>query len=87
MSTRTLWYAVNKGLVNEEVPLQKLDASEALIKVKAIAYNPTDFEHLDFGIAQNAGLGCDFSGDVAEVGSSASLVKVGDQVSGMVLWQ
>lgn len=84
MSTRTLWYAVNKELVKKQVPVPTLDAGEVLVKVKAIAFNPTDYKHLDLGIAQNSGLGCDFSGDIAEVGSGVSLVKVGDTVSGMI---
>ncbi|PRT55401.1 hypothetical protein B9G98_03021 [Wickerhamiella sorbophila] len=81
MSTRPQWYAVNKQLVKKEVPIPTLAADEALIKVKAIAFNPTDFKHVDFEIAKNSGVGCDFAGDVLEIGSAVTNVKVGESVA------
>lgn len=84
MSTRPLWFASNKELVKKEVPKPTLGPKDVLIKTKAIAFNPTDYKHLDYGIASNSGLGCDFAGDVVEVGTDVTLVKVGDTVSGVV---
>jgi len=35
------------GLVKEDVPIPAISPDEILVKVKAVALNPTDFKHLD----------------------------------------
>jgi NADPH:quinone reductase-like Zn-dependent oxidoreductase len=50
-------------------PAPKLRDDYLLVKVKAVALNPTDWKHAAFGLAAEDGLlGCDFSGIVEEVG-------------------
>jgi len=63
----------------------KLEANEILIKVSAIALNPTDWKSLQ---RVPAGLvsGCDFCGNVVALGQEASsgLIKIDDKVAGFV---
>lgn len=52
-----------------------------LVKVIAIALNPTDWKHVDYGDAST--VGCDFSGIIHEVGASVTDYKKGDRVFSM----
>ncbi|MBE3049565.1 alcohol dehydrogenase catalytic domain-containing protein, partial [Candidatus Bathyarchaeota archaeon] len=65
-----------------EVPKPTISAKEILVKVKAVALNPTDFKHLDVISPPGSIIGCDFAGEVVEVGADASGWKVGDRVAG-----
>lgn len=64
--------------------------SEVLVKVKASSVNPVDWKirqgklKIITGVDFPKILGADFSGEVAEVGSSVKKYKKGDQVYGMV---
>ncbi|KAI0854684.1 GroES-like protein [Xylaria cubensis] len=86
MTTKAL-VLVEKGKVAiEEVPLPKLRDDYVLVKVNAVGINPTDWKHIDFGIA-NAGsrIGCDYAGIVEAVGSRvAKPFNKGDRISGVV---
>jgi len=57
-----------------------------LVKIKAIALNPTDWKHVDYYLKTGDSIGCDFAGDIVELGSEAKDkgFKVGDAVSGFV---
>ncbi|KAH6866088.1 chaperonin 10-like protein [Thelonectria olida] len=66
------------------VSLPKLRPDYLLIRTTAIAVNPADWKHLEYG-AGLAGttVGCDYAGVVEEVGSDLSKpFKKGDRVSG-----
>ncbi|EJT99391.1 GroES-like protein [Dacryopinax primogenitus] len=67
-------------------PLPVLDATGILVKIKAVALNPTDWKHLDRMLEPSQSMGSDFAGDVVAVGESAvgKGVKVGDAVAGYV---
>lgn len=51
-------------------PLPVLQDDEILVRVRCVAINPVDAKVLDMGPIIGATLGCEFSGDVAKVGSS-----------------
>lgn len=56
---------------------------ELLVKVVAVALNPTDYKHLGYGITTRATVGCDFAGVVEEVYAADSAFKKGDRVWAM----
>jgi len=54
-----------------------------LVKVHAIALNPTDWKHVDYLASPGAHVGCDYAGEVLEVGSAVTKpFKKGDRVAG-----
>lgn len=69
----------------EEVPLPKLRDHHLLVKTKAVSINPTDFKSVDNEEEQTIGtkVGCDFAGEVVEVGHGVTNFKVGDRIAGM----
>lgn len=68
-----------------DVPKPTISSNELLIKVHATALNPIDFKFVDFIAPSGSKLGCDFAGEIAEVGNAASSSwKVGDRVAGFV---
>lgn len=67
----------------QSVPLPKLRDDYVLVKVAAVALNPTDWKHIDYLSTPNATVGCDFAGTVEEVGSKVSKSwKKGDRIAG-----
>ncbi|CAF1649675.1 unnamed protein product, partial [Adineta ricciae] len=76
----------NKKLVVEEFDLPKYGPKELLIKVTHVAQNPTDWKHVHFDLAKPGSIvGCDFAGEVVEVGSEAvGNYKKGERVAGCV---
>jgi NADPH:quinone reductase-like Zn-dependent oxidoreductase len=54
-----------------------------LVKVKAVALNPTDFKAIDNGYSVGAKVGCDYSGVVEQVGNYVTRFKAGDRVAGL----
>jgi NADPH:quinone reductase-like Zn-dependent oxidoreductase len=56
-----------------------------LVKIKAVALNPTDWKHVDFLTSNGARIGCDYAGVVEEAGSKVTKgLKKGDRVTGFV---
>lgn len=69
----------------KEVPIPSISENEILVKVRAVALNPTDFKHIDVISPPGSIVGCDYAGEVFKVGSSASKTwKIGDRVAGAV---
>lgn len=67
----------------QSVPVPRLRDDYVLVKVEAIALNPTDWKHIDYLAAPGATVGCDFAGIVEEVGKSVSKSwKKGDRIAG-----
>jgi len=67
----------------EEAPVPKLRDDYILVKVHAIAINPTDWKHVDYLADPGARVGCDYAGVVEEVGSAVKKeFKKGDRVAG-----
>lgn len=73
------------GSARDDVPIPKISPNEILVKVKAVALNPTDFKHLDAISPPNSIIGCDYAGVVHEVGNAVKAKwSVGDRVAGAV---
>jgi NADPH:quinone reductase-like Zn-dependent oxidoreductase len=72
-----------KASVLTDAVAPKPSSSELLVKVAAVALNPTDWKHVDAGPPSTAG--CDFAGVVVEVGYAVTQpFEVGDRVWGSV---
>ncbi|KAH7869401.1 chaperonin 10-like protein [Lentinula edodes] len=63
--------------------VKNLPEDQLIIRVRAVALNPTDWKHGigEWGAAGTI-LGCDSAGDVVKVGSAVKHLKVGDRVAG-----
>ncbi|KAK4055170.1 Zinc-binding oxidoreductase alcohol dehydrogenase [Microbotryomycetes sp. JL201] len=68
----------------QSIAVPSISDRDVLVKIKAVALNPTDWKHRDFVGIPNSVLGCDFAGEVVEKGSSVSNVAIGDRVAGFV---
>lgn len=69
----------------QEIPIPKLRDDYVLVKVKAVALNPTDWKHIAFLSPPGAKAGCDYAGTVEEVGSAVTAsFKKGDRIAGFV---
>ncbi|KAJ6789977.1 hypothetical protein PWT90_02933 [Aphanocladium album] len=67
------------------IPKPKPRAGWVLVRVRAVAVNPTDIKHVDFGGAEaGARVGCDFAGEVEEVGEGVASFTRGDRIAGLV---
>jgi NADPH:quinone reductase-like Zn-dependent oxidoreductase len=67
------------------IPLPKLRPTHLLIKVEAVALNPTDWKHTSYGLGAQpfSIVGCDYAGKVIEIGFDVTKpFKVGDKVYG-----
>ena len=63
--------------------LPTLRPAYILVKTHAVALNPTDWKHIDYMATPGALVGCDFSGEVIEVGPAVTKSwKKGDRVAG-----
>ncbi len=73
-----------KASVISDRPIPELRPNYVLVKVKAVALNPTDWKHIA-GLNQPGLLcGCDYAGTVEKVGSGVSKQwKEGDRICGM----
>lgn len=73
------------GRVQDDVPVPKISPDEILVKVRAVALNPTDFKHLDSISPPHSIIGCDYAGVVHQVGSAVKgKWNIGDRVAGAV---
>ncbi|CDO96460.1 unnamed protein product [Kluyveromyces dobzhanskii CBS 2104] len=70
----------DKAVVKSNVPVPELSEGTVLLKIEAVAGNPTDWKHVAYGLGpQGSILGCDVAGTVVKLGPNASdFVKVGD---------
>ncbi|KAK2613270.1 hypothetical protein N8I77_000192 [Diaporthe amygdali] len=77
--------SVFKGASITEVPKPTISAQEILVKVHTVGLNPSDFKHIDVISPRGCIVGCDYAGEVVEVGKSAAgSWKVGDRIAGVV---
>ncbi|KAJ2967359.1 hypothetical protein NQ176_g9697 [Zarea fungicola] len=58
-----------RGATLKDVPVPTIDEGDILVKVTAVALNPTDFKHIDGGSPDGVVSGCDFAGVVAQIGA------------------
>ncbi|OHE94670.1 TOXD protein [Colletotrichum orchidophilum] len=67
-----------------EASVPKLRDDYLIVKVVAVALNPTDVAHIDLFAVTGARVGCDYAGIVEEVGSKVTKAfKKGDRVAGV----
>lgn len=67
----------------QDVAVPKLRDDYVLVKVEAVALNPTDWKHIDYLANPGATVGCDYAGVVEEVGSKVQKdFKKGDRIAG-----
>lgn len=77
--------SIGRGAEVKDVPIPVISDLEILVKVHVVGLNPTDFKHIDIISPPNSICGCDYAGEVVEVGKSAKGGwKVGDRVAGCV---
>ncbi|KAG8966900.1 hypothetical protein FRC05_002348 [Tulasnella sp. 425] len=70
--------------VKSDFAVPKINDEEILIKVVAVTTNPTDWKHATRALKPGDALGCDFAGDVVQVGKNVTSIKVGDAVAGFI---
>lgn len=76
-------HAPKQAAVVTDRPIPKLRPGYLLVKVSAVALNPTDWKHIDFVTAPGALSGCDYAGVVEETGSGYNKDwKKGDRICG-----
>ncbi|KAI5257348.1 GroES-like protein [Aureobasidium subglaciale] len=67
----------------QSVAVPKLRDDYVLVKVEAVALNPTDWKHIDYLANPRATVGCDYAGVVEEVGSAVQKkFSKGDRIAG-----
>ena len=68
-----------------DAPVPKLRPTYVLVKVHAVALNPTDWKHIDGVQKPGVIVGCDYAGTVESVGPAAGKAwKQGDRIAGFV---
>ena len=73
-----------KAAVVNDRPMPKLRDGYVLVKVKAVAVNPTDWKHVDTANHPGNLVGCDYAGVVEQVGEHITKKwKIGDRIAGM----
>lgn len=60
--------APKQARVVTDRPVPKLRPGYLLVKVSAVALNPTDWKHIDFLAPPGALIGCDYAGVIEETG-------------------
>lgn len=66
-----------------DLPIPKLRDDHILVKVVAVALNPTDFASVRIATEKGTVSGCDYAGVVEEVGTAVTNgLKAGDRVAG-----
>ena len=69
--------------VVSDVPIPKLRDDHIIVKVAAVALNPTDWKSIGFTTEKGPISGCDYAGTVEEVGGAVTTgLKKGDRVAG-----
>ncbi|EIN07976.1 GroES-like protein [Punctularia strigosozonata HHB-11173 SS5] len=78
---RAVVSAEGKSVTVKEVPVPKLGEGEILVKVAAVAQNPTDWKHAEF-VPPGRILGVDFAGTIVQVGPGVQGWQIGERVAG-----
>lgn len=69
----------------QDVAIPQLRPNHILVKITAVALNPTDWKHIDYMPSPGATVGCDFAGIVEDLASDVHTdLKKGDRVAGVV---
>ncbi|BCS27924.1 zinc-binding alcohol dehydrogenase family protein [Aspergillus puulaauensis] len=89
LPTRLLSFALGsplgQGAQVSDVSIPSITDNEVLVKVHAVALNPIDFKDIDVLSPRNSVIGCDYAGEVTQVGKNAGQRwQVGDRIAGFV---
>jgi NADPH:quinone reductase-like Zn-dependent oxidoreductase len=77
--------ANNTAILLHDANIPILRPSYILIRTRAIALNPTDYNHIHGLSPPGSTVGCDFAGEVVEIGIEVTKpLKKGDRVFGFV---
>ncbi|RYP04923.1 hypothetical protein DL764_004135 [Monosporascus ibericus] len=77
--------SIGRGVGLSEIAVPTISDDEILVKVRAVALNPTDYKHIDVISPPGSIVGCDYAGEVVNIGKNArGDWKVGDRVAGAV---
>ncbi|ODQ54598.1 GroES-like protein [Saitoella complicata NRRL Y-17804] len=68
----------------QSAPIPPPSSAQILVRVHAVAQNPTDWKHVAALSEPGNYVGCDFAGVVEAVGDSVKTRQVGDRVAGFV---
>ncbi|ODM14869.1 hypothetical protein SI65_09621 [Aspergillus cristatus] len=72
-------------LSKENIQIPSPESNQVLVKISHVAQNPTDFQAFDSNaFGDGAVLGCDFVGEVVELGSGVTRYAKGDVIAGLV---
>ncbi|KAH6691459.1 chaperonin 10-like protein [Plectosphaerella plurivora] len=73
------------GVEVADIPKPTISPKQLLVKIHEVALNPTDYKHIDVLSPPGSIIGCDYAGEVVQVGSGVpSGWSVGDRVAGVV---
>lgn len=68
-----------------EVLMPKVRDDWVLVRIKAVAINPTDWKHIAYGAADiGCRVGCDYAGIVEDVGKNVTNFSRGDRITGWI---
>ena len=77
--------SLGRGCEVGDVPKPVVANNQILVKINTIALNPTNVKHSDVIAPPVSIIGCDFAGEVVEVGTRApGEWEPGDRVAGTV---
>lgn len=68
----------------QTLPIPQVGNDTILVRVKAVALNPTDWKSNATEGSVGLRLGCDYAGIVEDVGSEVTKFEKGDRVCGIV---
>ncbi|KAE8416814.1 putative zinc-binding dehydrogenase family oxidoreductase [Aspergillus pseudocaelatus] len=72
-------------LVKESIPAPSPGPGQVLVKVSHVAQNPTDVQSFDSNaFGDGTVLGCDFVGEVVQVGAEVTRLTIGDIVAALI---
>ncbi|OGM46253.1 alcohol dehydrogenase [Aspergillus bombycis] len=72
-------------LVREPIPIPSPDPGQVLVKVSHVAQNPTDVQSFDSNtFGDGTVLGCDFVGEVVQIGAGVTRLTKGDIVAALI---
>lgn len=67
------------------IAIPSIQPDEALVRVRYVALNPVDAKSVDLSPTQGATVGCDFAGEVVEIGAAVEKpLTAGDRVCGCI---
>ncbi|KAK9357575.1 chaperonin 10-like protein [Lipomyces starkeyi] len=76
---------IGQGCQVKRIPVPTISDQEIPVKVHAVALNPVDFKSVDLIASRDSIIGCDYAGEVADVGKNApGGWKVGDRIAGFL---